>query len=203
MLQAISEEHETDVNLQSTPEVAYNEELEENRLQENVSNFDSQSLNSQNMTDSSEKPEINDLWIDKLSLPRLLQHFAVYTNQKQDAMTYLLMLLKSHQPAPCYSFLPSTGKELLKIDGSDWQPTKKTESSKLLPSAVPLSGGKYFHFGLETALDGESPGVIYRDADLLQFVDIYLDEPMMLPKPLRKRVSILCYYYKKPTIRVE
>ena len=47
------------------------------------------------------------------TLLQLLRHFAVYTNQKQKHMTYLLTLLKLYEPIPCYSLFPSTGKQLL------------------------------------------------------------------------------------------
>jgi hypothetical protein len=54
-----------------------------------------------------------------LTLKRLLQHFAAYTKQKKSSMTYLLRLLTRHQPKPDYDSLPSTGKQLMYIDGSD------------------------------------------------------------------------------------
>ena len=105
-------------------------------------------------------------------------------------MTYLLRLLKTHEPVADYSSLPSTGKGLVNINGSDWPPniaSKKT--NKKLPSAVSVGTGKYLHFGLESALIGESPGVVHRDADLLQFVDVYVENPSLLPENYRKRVS--------------
>lgn len=179
----------TNDNLQ-TPGAEHEADIVHQVYQETNHNSSS-STNRENIHDIFEKEESNEIGGNKLNLPRLLQHFAVYTNQKQDAMTYLLKLLKTHEPAPCYSFLPSTGKELLKIDGYDWPSTKEAASSKLLPSAVAVSGGKYFHFGVKTALCGESPGLIYSDADLLQFVDIYLDDPTILPKPIQKRVCVL------------
>lgn len=54
-----------------------------------------------------------------ITLRRLLQHFAVYTNQTKQSMTYLLQLLKRHQPTPHYDLLPSSGQQLMWIDGSD------------------------------------------------------------------------------------
>lgn len=60
---------------------------------------------------------LTELWEEKLNLLQLLQHFAVYTNQSQKSMTYLLRLLKAHEPAPLYSLLPNTGKELIAVDG--------------------------------------------------------------------------------------
>ena len=69
----------------------------------------------------------------KPSLLKILRHYAVYTCQKQDDMTYLLKLLKTHEPDPNYSMLPSTGKELVKIDGRDWP---SNETSKKLPSPI-------------------------------------------------------------------
>ena len=123
----------------------------------------------------------------KPSLLKILRHYAAYTCQKQDDMTYLLKLLKTHEPDPHYSMLPSTGKELVKIDGRDW-PSNGT--SKKLPSPIRVGVGKYVHFGLENALNGESAGIVHRDSDLLQFVDIYVEEPNLLPKPIIKRVCL-------------
>jgi hypothetical protein len=75
------------------------------------------------------------------------------------------------------------------IDGSDWSSLTNNFSLRKLPSAVPINDGKYVHFGLENALSGNSSGLIHRDADLLQFVDIYHNNPSILPKELRKRVT--------------
>jgi hypothetical protein len=132
-----------------------------------------------------------------MTLIKLLRHFAAFTNQKQDHLTYLLTLLKLYEPVPYYSLLPSTGKELMHIDGSDWPSLTNNFSLRKLPSAVPINDGKYVHFGLENALSGNSAGFIHRDADLLQFVDIYHNNPSILPKELRKRVTfnfILQFY---------
>ncbi|EFX70531.1 hypothetical protein DAPPUDRAFT_112645 [Daphnia pulex] len=123
-----------------------------------------------------------------LSLLALLQHFAVYTNQNHSDLTYLLMLLKFYEPEANYSMLPNTGKELVKIDGLDWQPNE-TETSRKLPLASPVGDGKYLHFGLESALSGTSPGIVYRDADLFQFVNVYVDDPHLLPKTIEKRIE--------------
>lgn len=126
----------------------------------------------------------------KLDLLQILRHFAVYTGQHHKDMTYLLTLLKLHEPTPCYSMLPNTGKQLVHITGRDFGTFNfSAESSKELPAAVTINNGKYLHFGVESALNGESPGVVHRDADLLQFVDVYLQELDMLPKPLLARVS--------------
>lgn len=54
-----------------------------------------------------------------LTFKRLLQHFAAYTQQKKSSMTYLMQLLIRHRPTPLYDMLPSTGKQLMYIDGSD------------------------------------------------------------------------------------
>lgn len=52
-------------------------------------------------------------------LKRLLQHYAVYTNQPQTSMSYLLRLLKTHKPEPAYDDLPSSGQQLMAINGYD------------------------------------------------------------------------------------
>lgn len=111
-----------------------------------------------------------------LTLLELLRHFAVYTNQKQSAMTYLLTLLREHQPLPLYQELPKTGRQLL------------TVREEQLPAAVDLCQGKYVHFGLENGILGRSPGILHRDADLLQFLEIYKKCPKLVPKPIRDRV---------------
>lgn len=51
---------------------------------------------------------------------RLLQHFAVYTSQKKNSLTYLLQLLKHHLPVFDYENLPETGESLLKIESKDF-----------------------------------------------------------------------------------
>jgi len=93
---------------------------------------------------------------------------------------------------PHYSLLPNSGKILLSIDGRDF-PGNRGE--KTLPKAKQLKSldgqtnhGKYFHFGLESALAGKSPGIIHRDADLFQYVDLYHDDPSLLPRAIRQRV---------------
>jgi hypothetical protein len=127
---------------------------------------------------------------------QLLRHFAVYTNQKQKHMTYLLTLFKLYEPIPCYSLLPSTGKALLKIDGSDWPITSNESTPLKLPAAIPINEGHYIHFGIENALNGSSVGLIHRDADLIQFVDLYRKQPGLLPEKLRDRVRLVDYVYK-------
>lgn len=125
----------------------------------------------------------------KLSLLKILRHFAVYTGQKQDHMTYLLKLLKMHEPDPYYSMLPRTRKELVKIDGLDFKPN---QASRKMPPATQVDTGKYIHFGLESGLNGESAGIVHRDSDLLQFVDLYVEEPCLVPSPILKRVN--CHF---------
>jgi hypothetical protein len=124
-----------------------------------------------------------------LTFIQLLRHFAACTSQKQSHLTYLLTLLKLHEPIIDFSLLPSTGKELMEIDGLDFPTSTNEPAQRKMPVASLISEGKYFHFGLENALKGTSVGLIHRDADLLHFVDVYLQEPGLLPKTLRDRVS--------------
>jgi hypothetical protein len=128
-----------------------------------------------------------------LSLLKLLQHFAVYTWQKLEHMSYLLKLLKHYKPDPCYDSLPSTGRTLLEINKAYCSPPIRTRSRKTpirgrlrqttsnLPLPVEFSHGKYMHFGLENALSGCSPGLLFKHADLLQYVSIYKEDPTILP----------------------
>lgn len=134
----------------------------------------------------------------RFSLKEILQHYAAYTNQNLNDITYLLTLLKLYQPDPRYESLPSTGRTLLKISGEDFADSnleghdlfESSETGKKLPQGVTIDGGKYFHFGLENALQGSSPGVIHRDADLMQFAEVYLKKPHLLSSKLTQRVSI-------------
>lgn len=52
-----------------------------------------------------------------LTFVRLLQHWAATTSQTHSDLTLLLRLLKAYQPELCYRDLPSTGRQLLYIDG--------------------------------------------------------------------------------------
>nr|CAH0103505.1 unnamed protein product [Daphnia galeata] len=74
------------------------------------------------------------------------------------------------------------------VDGSNLPTSTKNEvKSRQLPSAVSINDGKYVHFGLENALKGNYVGLIHRDADLIQLVDLYYKNANLLPKDLRKR----------------
>lgn len=104
-------------------------------------------------------------------------------------MTYLLSLLKFYKPVPDYDRLPSTGAQLLPISGNDWP---GGANSGALPKPTVLEdGGKYMHFGVEHALNGVSAGVLHKEANLLQFVDVYKANPQLLPTPLREKVFML------------
>jgi hypothetical protein len=54
-----------------------------------------------------------------LSFKRILCHWAASTMQKKSHLTYLLQLLKEHRPPVDYDVLPSSGKQLMFIDGRD------------------------------------------------------------------------------------
>jgi hypothetical protein len=109
-----------------------------------------------------------------MTLIKLLLHFAAYTNQKQEHLTYLLKLLKLYEPIPNYCLLPSTGTELIHIDDNDWH-TASIEIliSRKLTSPFQINYGKYVHFGIENALSGNYFGLVHCESDLLQFVYIY------------------------------
>ena len=58
-----------------------------------------------------------------------------------------------------------------------------------LPPAINVEGRKYFHFGVENALNGESPGSFhFNNRDLFEFSEIHAENPTLLPYPLRKKV---------------
>jgi hypothetical protein len=119
----------------------------------------------------------------------ILRHFAAYTNQKHSSLTHLLKLLKLYKPEANYGSLPRTGKGLLKIDGRDWPSGKNNDKNFVKPTELE-DGGKYIHFGLGSALNCNSPGVLHKDANLLQFVRIYRENPSLLPITVRENVTV-------------
>jgi hypothetical protein len=124
---------------------------------------------------------------EKLSLLTILRHFATYINQKHSHLTYLLKLLNYYKPPANYDCLPRTGQELLKIDGRDW--LNGSNNTRSLPKPTELEeGGKYIHFGLESALNCDSPGVLHKDANLFQFVSIFRENPPLVPIPFREKI---------------
>ena len=86
-----------------------------------------------------------------------------------------------------WELLPSTGKILLDLKGYKWGEQNEA-SSENLPPAIPIKGGSYFHFGLKDGLLADSPGVVDSASALLQYVDVYLEDPILFPKPVSKKV---------------
>lgn len=52
------------------------------------------------------------------------------------------------------------------------------------------NGGKYIHYGLESALMGESPGVYSRDGNIFQYAVIYKTNPELVPDAIRDQVQL-------------
>lgn len=118
----------------------------------------------------------------------LLQHFAVATNQHHSHMTLFLKLFKHYKPKVNYNDLPSTGKTLLKVSPKDFGVPNCKE--KKLPPVIHMGkSGKYVHFGLEKGIEGNSPGVVFKNAGLLQFVSVYKEDPLLLPICIREQVN--------------
>ena len=66
----------------------------------------------------------------------------------------------------------------------------KKRRSYALPAALvlPNKGGKLMYFGLECALSGDSPGTMFRHADLFQYISIYYEDATVLPQCIRTKV---------------
>lgn len=112
-----------------------------------------------------------------ITFMRLLQHWAVATYQSKSNMTLFLHLLKHCRPVVNYDLLPNTGNTLLKVN-------KKKKTSTL----TTFNNGKYVHFGLEKGVAGESPGLIFENADVMQFASIYQEKPLLVPESIRRKV---------------
>lgn len=57
-----------------------------------------------------------------VSFIKILRHFSVLTDQKKSHLTTFLRLLHHHKPVIDYDSLPSSGEQLLAIDGRDFPP---------------------------------------------------------------------------------
>lgn len=62
------------------------------------------------------------------------------------------------------------------------------------PTVLNVEGGKYFHYGIENAVNGQSPGVLHFQKDLFQFINIHQQDPTVLPFLLRKKVRSMYKY---------
>jgi hypothetical protein len=72
---------------------------------------------------------------------------------------------------------------------------KKRNRPGSLPKAKIIRGvGNYIHFGLENALMGDSPGLVYKNADLFTYAAIYKDHPDYIHDSLRKKVKAYLIY---------
>lgn len=76
------------------------------------------------------------------------------------------------------------------INGKKAKKKVKRRPVKLQPVIEMDNGGKLIYFGLESALSGDSPGIVFKHADLLQFVNIYKEDPQLLPECLRSKVIL-------------
>lgn len=72
---------------------------------------------------------------------------------------------------------------------------RRNRKTLLKASVLPNNGGKLMYFGLKRAILGDSPGIMFKHADLLQYLNIYMEEPNFLPKSLRQKVKdISCFF---------
>jgi len=122
-----------------------------------------------------------------ISYKRLLQHYFASIKANISDVTEYLRLFKYYKPKANYNDLPCSGKTLLKISGRDFG----SQENKL-PAAMLLGkSGKYIHFGLEKGLSGKSPGDVFQNAGLLQFVALHKQDPLILPTCLRQQVTVV------------
>jgi|688.fasta_scaffold992782_1 hypothetical protein len=54
-------------------------------------------------------------------------------------------------------------------------------------------GGKIMYFGIERAIKEDSPGLLFQNAHLLQFINLYKKDKNLLPKSIVEQVVLkLC-----------
>lgn len=72
---------------------------------------------------------------------------------------------------------------------NDKNKKKKRKRTLPLPAARVIEGfGSYVHFGLESALLGNSPGLYFKNAELVMFASIYQENPDYIHMELRNKV---------------
>jgi hypothetical protein len=103
----------------------------------------------------------------------------VVTDQTLDAMDVLLDLLIEHKPLPAYETLPRTGEGLLPLKLYSLPQPKQIRDV-----------GKYVHFGLEAALKGESPGLYFKQADVIQYAGLFTTNPELVHSAMRNKVLL-------------
>jgi len=65
---------------------------------------------------------------------------------------------------------------------------KRKRPPPVQPTIKVGESGEYCHFGLENSLLGDSPGLYFKYAQIVQFAAIYKINPQLLPKPIRDQV---------------
>lgn len=77
------------------------------------------------------------------------------------------------------------------IPASQTNTNKKKRKKRPFPLPAPriLEGfGTYVHFGFESALLGKSPGLYYKNAELIMFASIYKQNPEYIHSEMRDKV---------------
>ena len=97
---------------------------------------------------------------------------------------HIASALEKYRPETYYDLLPATGKQLLHIDGMDFDGNSSELSKPKL-----IENGKYLHYGLESALSGNSPGVYHRHALMTEFAKLFKSKVEVVPHPIRRKVS--------------
>lgn len=55
-------------------------------------------------------------------------------------------------------------------------------------------GGKLMYFGIEGAIKGDSPGLLFENAHLLQYINLYKKDKDLLPQSIIDQVTIKKFY---------
>ena len=87
-----------------------------------------------------------------------------------------------------HSSMPADKTEIPPPSVSQNKKNNKKRPLKL-PHIIELEGGaKVMYFGIESALASDSPGLVLKNANLLQFASIYNRRPRCLTPRMRNRV---------------
>lgn len=66
---------------------------------------------------------------------------------------------------------------------------RKKKTYQLPKPVIQREGAKYSHFGLQSAIAGTSIGLLYQNAALLQYINIFKENPALVPICIRKKVN--------------
>lgn len=104
----------------------------------------------------------------------------------------------SENDSPCSRVCQPPGIQSTDLNLEKGQKKRRGKRRLLKADVLPNNGGKLMYFGVERGISGNSPGVMFKDADLFQYVNIHQEDKTILPHCLREKVCTIVYVFCEP-----